>query len=96
MFQPYLKIWEWELIFGRAVKAISSPGVRSPWEGSNIFRKFSTYWCKKVTWGKKGSKIQEKLKTSFVDGPFNVHLNDLHYCYLVELEQENNYLTNTP
>ena len=26
----YLKIWEWELIFGRAVKAISSPGVRSP------------------------------------------------------------------
>ena len=25
----YLKIWEW--IFGRAVKAISSPGVCSPW-----------------------------------------------------------------
>ena len=25
------KTWEWELIFGRAVKAISSPGVRSPW-----------------------------------------------------------------
>ena len=31
MLQPYLKIWEWEWIFGRAVKAISSPGVRSPW-----------------------------------------------------------------
>ena len=31
MLQPYLNIWEWELIFGRAVKAISSPGVRSPW-----------------------------------------------------------------
>ena len=30
MLWPYLKIWEWELIFGRAVKAISSPGVRSP------------------------------------------------------------------
>ena len=26
----YLKIWEWEWIFGRAVKAISSLGVRSP------------------------------------------------------------------
>ena len=26
----YLKICDWELIFGRAVKAISSPGVRSP------------------------------------------------------------------
>ena len=28
MLRPYLKIWEWGLIFGRAVKAISSPGVR--------------------------------------------------------------------
>ena len=28
---PYLKIWELKLIFGRAVKVISSPGVRSPW-----------------------------------------------------------------
>ena len=32
MLWPYLKIWEWEWIFGRAVKAISSLGVRSPWE----------------------------------------------------------------
>ena len=30
MLQPYLKIWEWELIFGGTVKVISSPGVRSP------------------------------------------------------------------
>ena len=30
MLRPYLKIWQWELIFGRAVKAISSPGVCSP------------------------------------------------------------------
>ena len=29
MLRPYLKIWKWELIFGRAVKTISSPGVRS-------------------------------------------------------------------
>ena len=28
--QRNLKIWEWKLIFGRAMKAISSPGVRSP------------------------------------------------------------------
>ena len=26
-----LKIWDWDLIFVGAVKAISSPGVRSPW-----------------------------------------------------------------
>ena len=28
MLQPYLKIWEWEWIFGRSVKAISFLGVR--------------------------------------------------------------------
>ena len=31
MLPQYLKIWEWEWIFGRAVKAISPLGVRSPW-----------------------------------------------------------------
>ena len=31
LLRRYLKIWEWELIFDRAVKVISSPGVRSPW-----------------------------------------------------------------
>ena len=31
MLRPYLKILDWDLIFGRAVKAIPSPGVRSPW-----------------------------------------------------------------
>ena len=31
MHQPYLNIWEWELIFSRAVKVISSPGICSPW-----------------------------------------------------------------
>ena len=30
MLRPYLKMWEWEWIFGRAVKAISSQVVRSP------------------------------------------------------------------
>ena len=30
MLWPYLKLWEWELIFSRALKAISSLGVRSP------------------------------------------------------------------
>ena len=33
MLPPYLKIWEWEWIFGHAVKAICSLGVRSPWVG---------------------------------------------------------------
>ena len=30
MLPPYLKIWDWDWIFGRAVKAIFSLGVRSP------------------------------------------------------------------
>ena len=36
MLPTYLKTWEWEWIFGRAVKAISSLGVRSPWVEGNI------------------------------------------------------------
>ena len=31
MLWPYLKIWDWDWIFGCAVKAISYLGVRSPW-----------------------------------------------------------------
>ena len=31
MLWLYLKIWEWEWICGRAVKAISSLGIRSPY-----------------------------------------------------------------
>ena len=31
MLRPYLKIWDWDLIFGREVKSISWLGVRSPW-----------------------------------------------------------------
>ena len=31
MLPPYLKIWDWDWVFGRAVKAIFSLGVRSPW-----------------------------------------------------------------
>ena len=28
--RTFKKIWDWDLIFGRAVKAISSPGIQSP------------------------------------------------------------------
>ena len=31
MLRSYLKIWDWDWIFGRALKLISSWGVRSPW-----------------------------------------------------------------
>ena len=30
MLRPYLKIWNWDLIFGRAVKTISSKDVCTP------------------------------------------------------------------
>ena len=35
MLWLYLKIWEWEWIFGSAMQAISSLGVRSPCTGAN-------------------------------------------------------------
>ena len=31
MLRPYLKLWDWDWIFGRAVKAMGSLGVHSPW-----------------------------------------------------------------
>ena len=31
MLRPYLKIWDWDLILGRVVKVILTPGVCSPW-----------------------------------------------------------------
>ena len=37
MLWPYLKIWDWDWIFGRAVKAISSLGIRSPWPAQWMF-----------------------------------------------------------
>ena len=38
ILRPYLTIWDWDWIFGHAVKAISSLGVRSPC--------FHTLWLK--------------------------------------------------
>ena len=37
MLQPYLKIWDWDLIVGQVVRAISSLGVHSPWPSTYLF-----------------------------------------------------------
>ena len=49
MLRPYLTIWEWEWIFGRAVKAFSSLGVRSPWVQTSK-QKFATREDLLETW----------------------------------------------
>ena len=56
MLPPYLRIWDWDWIFGRAVKAISSLGVRSPWYTYyvSVARKLTILEC-----GSK--KVQSKL-----------------------------------
>ena len=46
MLLLYLKIWEWELIFGPAVKTISSLGVPSPCMNLRNL-KFGSMWQKK-------------------------------------------------
>ena len=43
MLRQYLKNWDCDLIFGRAVKVISSPGVRSSWHTSTYMRVVSYY-----------------------------------------------------
>ena len=52
MLRSYLKIWDWDLIFGRAVNAISSPGVRSPWKRVIQVQR------------EKGKKIQKEYRIS--------------------------------
>jgi hypothetical protein len=50
MLGPYLKIWDWDLIFGRTVKAVSSLGVRSLWTDT-----FRTIWLASITQGSNSS-----------------------------------------
>ena len=57
MLRPYLKIWNWELIFGRAVKAISSPGVRSPWAKSSNFIIIENQILKGHIWGEEDVRV---------------------------------------
>ena len=45
------EIWDWGLIFGRAVKAISSPGVRSP--RTKTYESKLTYYVSLVRPGQK-------------------------------------------
>ena len=59
MLRPYLKMWDWDLILGRAVKAISSLGVRSPWfwerEGNCCFLQLMWSVANSLEhWGPKG------------------------------------------
>ena len=44
MLCPYLKIWDWDWNFGRAVKPISSLGVLSPY--IHLFPKFVKIWMR--------------------------------------------------
>ena len=44
MLWPYLKIRDWDLIFGCAVKAFSSLGVRSPWAVERKEKKSLSGW----------------------------------------------------
>ena len=64
MLPPYLKIWEWEGIFGRAVKAISSLGVRSPWScvtNGEFYFRAQWFW----------TKVDETENTSWAQVTFN-------------------------
>ena len=65
MLPPYLKIWEWEWIFGRAVKAISSLGVRSPWFCQfQKVKQFNRDYC--LNQNSNLSQVRESQKFFFV------------------------------
>ena len=60
MLPPYLKIWDWDWIFGRAVKAIFSLGVHSPWLGCTISTRHFRYrvWKKCLRKNASGTRQQ--------------------------------------
>ena len=85
MLRPYLKIWDWDLIFGCAVKVISSPGVRSPWVNLSIkngsFAKLLSFFClsfsgERKIWGNERIYFPENpdLCLISVGTPPNLHV----------------------
>ena len=68
------KIRDWDLIFGRAVKAISSPGVRSPCFGTNAWicsqkslLAFSTWTMQQLKLKMIARQIRQKHKKEKVE-----------------------------
>ena len=72
MLRPYLNIWEWEWIFGRAVKATFSPGVRSPW---SLQRKW-------FSWQNIGNSLilNDVYITLYVDSLYNMFYLLIEYA----------------
>ena len=70
MLLPYLKIWEWEMIFEHAVKAISSPGVRSPctltFREKNTFNFGSSLACFSIS-SQKSSNLRSLISEPNLD-----------------------------
>ena len=58
LLRSYLWIWDWDLIFGRAVMAISSPGVCSPCAKSN-FRSYPGLGKSGINWNSNGDILND-------------------------------------
>ena len=66
ILRPYLKIWDWDWIFGRTVKAISSLGVRSSWFHRFRIRE-NMWWTRYRTYLINTNSVNG----SFLLGPFH-------------------------
>ena len=64
MLRPYLNIWEWEWIFGRAVKATFSLGVRSPCSFPSLAKVRPLFYlcCSIVKWFYKSHGSSNHIK----------------------------------
>ena len=80
MLRPYLKIWEWEWIFGPAVKAFSSLGVRSPWlilinpSPSNVKSE------KMINWSRLWTSWKDYNSDEDINLPSNIHVSACYPC----------------
>ena len=71
MLWPYLKIWDWDSIFGRAVKAISPLGVCSPclypklvWNSQKTLLAPSSVYTELTRWVSLAQKFWEIIEQS--------------------------------
>ena len=75
MLPPYLKIWEWEWIFGHAVKAISSLGVHGPWLRLCVDFSPNFFCCVQLSLGVCSPWLLQLLYAVKIFIHFNLHLS---------------------
>ena len=94
MLRPYL--WDWDWIFGRAVKTISSLGVRSPWS-LVLFSQIPKFCCFILKQQEIYSEVQKSDMNAWVETPKlkrNTHFYQFQVGFISSLPNPQRLSTN--